>query len=81
MYKVSKFENAKAPQIKEIISLDNVFSIIKNGDDNLQLIKTAREYGKGNSQYDNIKTKLLPTFRFNFLFKGKANNQNIKSSL
>jgi hypothetical protein len=80
LYKVSKFENAKAPLLKEIISLDNVLSIIKNGDDNLPLIKTARVYGKGNSLYDDIKTKLLPTFRFNFLFKGKANNQNIISS-
>lgn len=59
--------------------MDEVLQIIKNGDDNLPLIKTAREYGKGHSQYDNIKTKLLPTFRFNFHFNGSVSNQNITS--
>ena len=79
MYKVSKFECAKAPQVKQVLSIEEVLQIIKNGDENLPLIKLAREYGKGSSQYDNIKTNTLPTFRFNFHFNGSAKNQNITS--
>lgn len=79
MYIVSKFESAKAPQVKQVLSIEEVLQIIKKGDDNLPLIKLAREYGKDSSQYDNIKTNTLPTFRFNFLFDGSASNKNITS--
>lgn len=80
MYKVSKFECAKAPQVKQILTLDEVLQIIKNGDEYLQIINTARLYGKGSAIYDNIKTNTLPTFRFNFLFKDSASNKNIIDS-
>lgn len=80
MYKVSKFECAKAPQVKQILTLDEVLQIIKNGDEYLQIINTARLYGKGSAIYDNIKTNTLPTFRFNFLFKDSVSNKNIIDS-
>lgn len=80
MYKVSKFECAKAPEVKQVLSIEEVLQIIKNGDDYLQIINTARLYGKGSALYDNLKTNSLPTFRFNFHFKGSAKNQNITSS-
>lgn len=77
MYKVSKFQSVKNPQVTQIIAIDEVLHLIKHGDDNQKLIQTAREYGKGSPLYNNIKTELLPSFRFNFLFKDSANNKNI----
>lgn len=43
----------------------------------ISLIQSARTFGKDSPKYDAIKTTLLPTFRFNFLFEGKAANENI----
>ena len=80
MYKVSKFESAKAPKVKQVLSIEDVLQIIKNGDEYLQIINTARLYGKGSAIYDNIKTNLLPSFRFNFLFEDSASNKNIIAS-
>ena len=79
MYKVSKFESAKTPEVKQVLSIEEVLQIIKNGDDYLHIINTARLYGKGSALYDNLKTNSLPTFRFNFHFNGSAKNQNIIS--
>lgn len=80
MYKVSKFESAKAPKVKQVLAIEDVLQIIKNGDEHLHIINTARFYGKGSTIYDNIKTNLLPSFRFNFLFEDSASNKNIISS-
>ena len=77
MYKVSKFECVKNPQVTQILTIEDVLNLIKCGDENLKLIQTAREYGKGSPLYDSIKTNLLPSFRFNFLFKNSATNKNI----
>jgi len=79
LYKVSKFESAKAPEVKQVLTIEEVLQIIKNGDEYLQIINTARLYGKGSAIYDNLKTNSLPTFRFNFHFNGSAKNQNITS--
>lgn len=79
MYKVSKFECITAPKVKQVLSIEEVLHVIKHGDDYLQIINTARLYGKGSALYDNLKTNTLPTFRFNFHFNGSASNQNITS--
>lgn len=77
MYKVSKFQNVKNPQVTQTLTIDEVLHLIKQGDKNLKLIQTAREYGKGSPLYNNIKTEMLPSFRFNFHFEGIATNKNI----
>lgn len=80
MYEVTKYDSIKNSKISEVLKIEDVINTIKNGDDNLPLIKTAREYGKGSTQYDLIKRNNLPTFRYNFLFKESASNKNIISS-
>jgi len=77
MFQITQYASAKEPQVQKQINLTDVLHTIQNGDDNLTLIQSARALGKGNSKYDIIKTTLLPTFRFNFLFKESANNKNI----
>jgi hypothetical protein len=80
MYKITKYESIKNSKITDTVRIEDVIKTIKNGDDNLSLIKMAREYGKGSPQYDLIKTNNLPTFRYNFLFNERATNKNIISS-
>jgi hypothetical protein len=80
MYKITQYENIKNYKIINTLHFEDVLSIIKDGDDNLPLIKLAREYGKGSTQYDLIKTNNLPTFRCNFLFDESATNKNITAS-
>jgi len=77
MYKITQYENIKNYKINSTYQIDEVLSIIKNGDDNLPLIQLAREYGKGSPQYNLIKENNLPTYRYNFLFRESASNKNI----
>lgn len=77
MFQLTQYASAKEPKVQTHISLTEVLEIIKNGDENLPLIQSARAFGKGNPKYDKIKTTLLPTFRFNFLFDDSAANENI----
>jgi hypothetical protein len=65
------------PDTNFTVLVNDVLSLIKNGDKNLPSIREARALGKGCPKYDKIKQYKLPTFRFNFLFKGKACNKNI----
>ncbi len=74
---VNHFKNCKSPSIIGKITVDEVLHKIKYGDENLLNIKKARDYGKGHKQYDNIKTTALPTFRFNFLYKAYAKDENV----
>jgi len=76
-YIISQYKNIKSSSIDKLIGLDEALSMIKNGDENIVNIKRAREVLKGSEEYDNIKSKLLPTFRFNFMFDDKASNANI----
>jgi hypothetical protein len=80
MFQLTQYASAKQPKVQSHISLTEVLEIIKFGDVNLTLIQSARAFGKGNLKYDAIKTTLLPTFRFNFLFDGSAANDNITAS-
>lgn len=80
MFQLTQYANAKSPQVQQVATLESVLQIIKNGDENLTLIRSAREFGKGNPKYDAIKTTLLPTYRFNFLFDGSASNDNITTA-
>ncbi|WP_027137409.1 primase C-terminal domain-containing protein [Gaetbulibacter saemankumensis] len=80
MYTVTKYKNIKNPKDGFRLSIDKVFEIIKNGDSELTHIKYARRLKKGSKEYDDVKTNLISTFRFNFLFKGKASNKNITDS-
>ncbi|MGQ2985360.1 BT4734/BF3469 family protein [Flavobacterium sp.] len=77
MFQLTQYASAKEPKVQSHINLTEVLEIIKNGDENLSLIQSARAFGKGNPKYDTIKTTLLPTFRFNFLFDGSAANDRI----
>lgn len=75
---ITKYNAVNSPKVFRTVEIDEIFRAIKNGDENLLIIQEARASGKGSTQYDNIKTLLLPTFRFNFLFNGSACNKNVK---
>jgi len=77
MYKITKYDSIKSPQINSTIQIEDILNIIKNGDENLPFIELARECGKGSTHYDLIKIYNLPTFRCNFLFDETASNKNI----
>lgn len=79
-YKINHFESIKKPSVLGTLLIEEIFNKIKNGDENLPLIVSAREYGKGHSKYDYIKSVCIPTFRFNFLYNSYANDGNIKAS-
>ncbi|MGO4818225.1 hypothetical protein [Flavobacterium sp. W22_SRS_FP1] len=74
---INHFKNCSSPSVLGEITIEEVLHKIKHGDENLLLIKNARDYGKGHEQYDEIKKLHLPTFRFNFLIKGTAKNVNV----
>lgn len=77
MYKVTKYKNVRSSEVERILNIAEVFKIIKEGDSVLKHIKYARSFIRGSEDYDSIKTNLIPTFRFNFLFNNKASNKNI----
>ena len=77
---INNFENCKSPAVLGKISIEEFLHKIKHGDENLLNIKNAREYGKGHLEYNEIKIKQLPTFRFNFLYKDYAKDINVKES-
>jgi hypothetical protein len=78
-YFVTQYEAINKSTVLKTVSIDSVLEIIKNGNEFVPLIEKARISGKGSKDYDYIKTNLLPTFRFNFLFKDSAKNSNIMS--
>ncbi|MCG7500599.1 hypothetical protein MHM83_01820 [Tenacibaculum sp. Mcav3-52] len=80
MFNVQVFQNCKTPKVLNEYDVNQILDIIKKGNDKLPLIKVARAYGKSSTNYNKIKTELLPTFRFNFNFKDSAANKNITSS-
>jgi hypothetical protein len=73
---INNFENCKSPEVLGKISIEEFLHKIKYGDENLLNIKSARQYGKGHLEYNKIKIKKLPTFRFNFLYKDYAKDIN-----
>lgn len=77
MFQLTQYASAKESDVQQITDLDAVLKTIKEGDENLNIIKKARALGKGNPKYTIIKTNLLPTFRFNFFFQDKASNNTI----
>lgn len=77
MFQITKYANVKDSKVQGIVSLESVLQIIKEGNENLPLIKSTRLVGKSNPLYNTIKTTLLPTFRFNFLFNESAANNNL----
>lgn len=74
---INKFLNGKNSNVISTLPINDILTIIKEGDSNLQTIQALRSIGKSNSLFDNIKISKLPTFRFNFNFNQKANNQSI----
>ncbi len=80
MFSIQQFKNCKTPNVSNNYELKEILNTIKYGNDKLPLIQSARTYGKSSIDYNKIKTELLPTFRFNFNFKGSASNNNITSS-
>jgi hypothetical protein len=79
VYWINHFKNCKSPAIIDKITVEDVLHKIKYGDENLINIKKARDYGKGHPEYDEIKMKKLPTFRFNFLYEDYATDKNFIS--
>ncbi len=79
-FRVSKYEHAKYMTAQNTVSVEDILETIRNGNEFLPLIEEARKIGKGNAEYDIVKTEKLPTFRFNFLFKDKVCNKNIIST-
>ena len=77
---VTTYVAANKPKIDKILSIKEILTMIKTGDKNRGLITKARKLEKKSEQYRVIKTENLPTFRFNFLFDGHANNNNITES-
>jgi len=77
MYKITKYRNAQSSIIQDTLMIEEVFEIIEKGDSKLNHIKHARSFEKGSTDYDEVRKFLIPTFRFNFLFKDKAANNNI----
>ena len=76
-FRVTKYGHAKDIIVQNTVSVDEILETIKNGNEFLPIIKEARKIGKGNPEYDAIKTEQLPTSRFNFLFKDSVSNKNI----
>ncbi len=77
---INNFANCKSPEVLGKISIEEFLHKIKHGDENLFNIKNAREFGKGHDQYDKIKKTVLPTFRFNFIYKDYAKDINVKKT-
>ena len=76
-YIVTQYASCVQPDTNFTVLVHEVLRLIKNGDKNLPSIREARALGKGSPKYDKIKQYKLPTFRFNFEYKGKACNENI----
>jgi hypothetical protein len=76
MFTVNYFENTKKPIVSKTLTIEEIFSIIKSGGDNLQKIINLRKLGKSHSDFASIK-ETLPTVRFNFIFDRKASNDRI----
>ena len=76
-YTVTQYASCVKPDTNFTVMVIDVLNLIKHGEKNLPSIIEARALGKGGPTYNEIKKTKLPTFRFNFLFKGKACNENI----
>jgi hypothetical protein len=79
-YKITKYNSVKSPKVMGATGIGEIFHTIKAGDENLPNIQKARAVGKGSPEYEQIKTVLLPTYRFNFIFKTSASNSNITAA-
>lgn len=77
MCKVTKYRNAESSSVLGLLEIEEVFKIIKDGDSVIKHIEHARTFEKGSKDYDEVKRLLIPTFRFNFLFKDRSSNKNI----
>lgn len=77
MFTINKFKNGQNSFVLKNVTIDEILSTIKNGDENLKTILDLRLLGKSSSLYGELKISKLPTFRFNFKFKDKAINDNI----
>lgn len=76
---INKFKNGTNPNVVSSLEINDIIKIIKEGDQNLQKIISLREMGKSNPFFDHLKINNIPTFRFNFTFNSKANNENVIS--
>jgi hypothetical protein len=55
-FRVTKYGHAKDIIVQNTVSVDEILKTIKNGNEYLPLIEEARKLGKGNAEYDMIKT-------------------------
>lgn len=76
-FRVNTFQGCKKPTVQDLISVEEILEIIKNGNEYLPVIEKARKIGKGNDGYDDIKTNKILTCRFNFQYKDYAVDDNI----
>lgn len=76
---INIFKNGTNPNVVSSLEINDIIKIIKEGDQNLQKIISLREMGKSNPFFDELKINNIPTFRFNFTFNSRANNENVIS--
>jgi hypothetical protein len=76
-FRVNTFLGIKKPTVQDLISVEEILEIIKNGNEYLPIIEKARKIGKGNEGYGYIKTYKLPTVRFNFQYRDYGRDDNI----
>lgn len=77
---ITQYASINSPKVQKKASIEVILRAIKNGDENRALIEIARVFGKRTDEYDKIKTSQLPTFRFNFMLKDYAKNDNITAA-
>jgi hypothetical protein len=75
--KTNMFKNLKSPQIIGVTDIDSILDHIKNGLTKQNTL-TARQYGKGSTEYETLKAATL-TFSPNACFYGKRSSKNLKS--
>lgn len=76
-FMVNTFQGCKKPTVQDLVSVEEILEIIKNGNEYLTTIKKAREFGKGHDSYKFIKDYNLPSTRFNFQYKDYATDDNM----
>lgn len=76
-FQVNLYDNIKSPKIKSTISIDEWFAMIQNSK-HKDLILAARQYQKGSTQYDGIKS-MIPCVTYNFRFTITKSNHTIES--
>jgi hypothetical protein len=77
MKNITKYKNTEECRVIDLVPIIEILRIIKEGDNHQTYIELARNYEKGTDAYADLKDRMIPSFRFNFLFEKRATNANI----